>query len=90
MDPAHWGQKWAVYKSESGTADMLFPYEVVQLNISTQGIAVLTNTLALNSGAIRSAATEGDADLAQDGLAHDPNHKGDWQLAEDTKPPKVI
>ena len=56
MDPAHWGRKWAVYESGSGTADLLFAYEVVQPNQSTRGIAVLANTLELNGGAIKSTA----------------------------------
>ncbi len=79
MDPAHWGQKWAVYESGSGTADLVFVHEVVQPNFSTQGIAVLGNTLELNGGAIRSAATEADANLAHEGLVHDPAHKVDWR-----------
>ncbi len=79
MDPAHWGQKWAVYESGSGTADLVFAYEVVQPNESTRGIAVLEDTLELNGGAIKSMATEADADLSHAGLDHDPNHKVDWQ-----------
>ncbi len=77
MDPAHWGQKWAVYESGSGTADLVFSYEVVQPNISTQGIAVLADTLQLNGGAIRSAAAEANVHLEHDGLGHDPVHKVD-------------
>ena len=78
MDPAHWGQKWALYESGSGTADLVFSYEVVQPNISTQGIAVLADTLQLNGGAIRSAAAEANVHLEHDGLGHDPAHKVDW------------
>ena len=79
MDPADWGQKWAVYESGSGTEDLVFAYEVVQPNESTKGIAVLANTLELNGGAIKSATTEADADLSHAGLDHDTNHKVDWR-----------
>ncbi len=79
MDPGHWGQKWVVYESGSGTTDLVFAYEVVQPNESTRGIAVQANTLELNGGAIRSAATQSDADLAHEGLGHDPAHKVDWR-----------
>ena len=79
MDPADWGQKWAAYESGGGTASLIFSHQVVQPNISTQGIAVLANTLELNGGAIKSTATEAAADLSQTGLGHDPNHKVDWQ-----------
>ena len=78
MDP-NYVEKWAVYESGSGTVDLVFSYEVVQPNESTQGIAVLEDTLKLNGGAIKSTATEADADLAHAGLAHDANHKVDWQ-----------
>ena len=77
MDPAEWGEKWASYASGSGTASLTFAHTVVEPNISTQGIAVLENTLELNGGAIRSDGA--DAGLAHTGLAHDANHKVDWQ-----------
>ena len=48
-------------------------------------IAVLSNTLALTSGAIRSAATK--AVLAHDGLERGPDHKVNRQWEEDTTPP---
>ena len=79
MDPAHWGEKWATYESGSGATSLTFVHEVVQPNISTQGIAVLEDTLELNGGAIKSTATEADADLSHTGLAHDANHKVAWQ-----------
>ncbi len=79
MDPAHGGQKWAVYKGGSGKASLNFVHVVVEPNISTQGIAVLSNTLELNGGTIRSVSSGDDADLAHAGLAHDPNHKVDWR-----------
>ena len=66
MDPAHWGEKRAAYESGSGTAALVFAHEVVEPNLSTGGVAVLADTLALNGGAIRSAAT--GAALAHAGL----------------------
>ena len=77
MDPAHWGEKWATYASGAGTSSLTFAHTVVEPNLSTQGIAVLANTLALNGGTIR--ANGAAVALAHDGLAHDSNHKVDWQ-----------
>ena len=82
MDPAEWGEKWASYESGSGTASLTFAHTVVEPNVSTQGIAVLENTLELNGGTIR--AEGADANLAHDGLGHDANHKVDWQTQSDT------
>ena len=79
MDPAHWGTKWAAYEGGSGTTSLTFVHDVVQPNISTRGIAVLEDTLELNGGAIKSAATETDADLSHVGLGHDAKHKVDWR-----------
>ena len=79
MDPAEWGEKWAAYESGSGTSSLTFAHTVVEPNISTQGIAVLANTLELNGGTIRAGGA--DASLAHDGLAHDANHKVDWRTA---------
>ena len=79
MDPADWGEKWAGYDSGSGTASLTFTHEVVEPNLSTQGIAVLENTLELNGGSIKSASSQTDADLSHTGLAHNPRHKVDWR-----------
>ena len=79
MDPAHWGEKWVAYQSGGGTDSLTFSHTVVEPNISTKGIAVLANTLQANGGAIRSAETQADAELAHVGLGHDPAHKVDWQ-----------
>ena len=79
MDPADWGQKWASYESGSGTASLTFAHTVVEPNISTQGIAVLANTLELNGGTIQSSSTQANADLAHEGLGHDGNHRVDWR-----------
>ena len=81
MDPADWGEKWAAYQSGSGTSSLTFAHTVVEPNISTQGIAVLANTLDAGGGTIRSGGA--DADLAHTGLAHDANHKVDWQTARE-------
>ena len=82
MDPAEWGEKWASYESGSGTSSLIFAHTVVEPNVSTQGIAVLEDTLELNSGTIRAGGA--DANLAHDGLAHDANHKVNWQTQSDT------
>ena len=81
MDPAEWGTKHAAYASGSGTTGLVFTHTVVEPNYSTQGIAVLEDTLELNGGAIQSASSQTDADLAHVGLAHDANHKVDWHLS---------
>ena len=73
IDPAEWGEKWAGYHSGSGTATLTFTHTVVEPKISTQGIAVLANTLQLNGGDIESAATDTDAD-----------HKVDWNISEES------
>ncbi len=88
MDPApHWGAKWAVYEGGDGTESLSFAYEVVEPNESTQGIAVLADTLEANGGAIRSVSGGADAHLSHTGLGHDPAHKGDWRLGPGGKAP---
>ena len=68
MDPAEWGEKWASLRhGGSGTATLTFTHTVVEPNVSTQGIAVLENTLQLNGGGIQSKATDADANLSHDG-----------------------
>ena len=74
------GEKWADYSGGSGTTTLTFDYTVVKGDISTDGVAVLTNTLELNGGLIRSTATQTDALLGHVGLAHNSEHKVDWQL----------
>ena len=86
MDPAAWGEKWAVYENGSGSTEITFTHTVVEPNFSSRGIAVLADTLELNNGTIRSAASQTDADLTHTGLSHDPNHKVDWQLAGNQAP----
>ena len=85
MDTA--GRKlWADNAGGSGTDTLTFAYTVVQPNISPRGIAVLGRTLELNGGAIRSKATQTDADLRHSGLGHDPQHKVDWRRPRDGAP----
>ena len=79
MDPADWGEKWAAYEGGNGTPDLIFVHEVVEPNLSTRGIALLADTLEANGGTIRTAGTEADAELAHEGLDHDPAHKVDWR-----------
>ena len=86
MDPAEWGEKWAGYESGSGTASLTFTHAVVEPNYSTQGIAVLEDSLELNGGTIKSAASDTEAELAHDGRNHDPEHKVDWRQSPITTP----
>ena len=79
MDPADWGEKWAGYESGDGTDSLTFAHTVVEPNYSTEGIAVLENTLELNGGSIKSTASQSDADLSHAGRNHDSDHKVDWQ-----------
>ena len=77
LDPAAWGEQWAAYESGSGTAALRFAYAVVSGDTSTQGIAVLADTLEANGGTVKSATTQTDAALGHAGLAHDARHKVD-------------
>ena len=93
MDPADWGAKWASYASGSGTRELVFAYEVTEPNYSTQGIAVLADSLELNGGGIHLASahlrsvTDGTAAaLGHAGLGHDPKHKVNWGLAPAPEP----
>ena len=85
MDPADWGEKWAAYESGSGTGTLVFAHTVVEPNFSSQGIAVLENTLELNGGTVRVGGA--DANLAHDGLGHDASHKVDWQTQPESAGP---
>ena len=78
MDTAHWGTKRAAYASGGGTSSLDFVHTVVEPNYSTQGIAVLANSLTANGGAIRSADGT-DAALGHTGRGHDSGHKVDWR-----------
>jgi len=89
MDPADWGEKWASYEDGTGTATLVFAHTVVEPNFSSQGIAVLANTLALNGGSIKSASSQTNASLAHTGLSHDSNHKVNWRLSATATTPTV-
>ena len=78
MDPEY-GEKWAYYASGSGTTALEFTYTVKNPNISTQGIAVVANTLELNGGTITSASTSLTVDLSHKNLDPDSGHKVDWR-----------
>ena len=78
MDPDY-GENWARYESGSGTSGLTFAYTVVEPNTSSQGIAVLANTLELKHGALRYVSSGDAAYLAHTGLDHNANHKVDWR-----------
>ena len=71
-------EKWADYASGGGTTMLEFAYTVVANDLSTDGVAVLANALALNGGTIESASVAGEsADLAHAKLDHNPAHRVD-------------
>ena len=84
MDP-NFGEKQANYESGSGGAVLTFAYTVVSPNISSEGVAVLADTLALNGGTIR--AGQRNAELGHAGLAHDAAHKVNYTLTVPNIPP---
>ena len=77
LDPADGGERWAAYSGGSGTRDLEFSYTVAAADISTDGVAVIENTLAMNGGAIRAewAIVVEDARLGHKGLRHNPAHR---------------
>ena len=77
LDPAVGGERWADYSGGSGTRNLEFSYTVVEGDLSTEGVAVIENTLELNGGAIRSvwATAVEDARLGHEGLRHNLGHK---------------
>ena len=87
MDPHLWWRntddkkRWADYSRGSGTKELTFNYTVAAENHSVHGVAVLKNSLKLNGGAIRSAATPAtDAHLRYGGRWHDLNHLVDGKV----------
>ena len=90
MDPTS-GENWAAYESGNRTSELTFVHTVVEPNISTQGIAVLADTLEANGGTIvRWGYWDSHADLSHDGLDHDPAHKVDWRQSPDTPPTEAV
>ena len=79
MSPLAWGTKYAQYESGSGSTELVFTHTVIEPNFSTDGIAVLANSLALNGATIQSSGGV-DANLAHSGVDHDSNHKVNWKL----------
>ncbi len=77
MDPDY-GEFAATYEGHTLT-EVDFVHTVAEPNISTAGIAVLEDTLALNGGTIRAATgAQVPALLRHDGIAHDAEHKVHW------------
>ena len=64
----------AAYSEGSGNAQLVFSYTVLSGDEDTDGIAVVANSLALNSGAIRAGST--NAALTHAGL-HSADHRVD-------------
>ena len=86
MDPADGGRTDAVYSGGSGTTQLTFAYTVIEPDYSSQGIAVIADTLELNGGAITAVVGGADAGLAHTGLGHDADHKVDWQQPPNRSP----
>ena len=68
------GAKSATYKSGSGTAALVFGYDVVSSDTEQGGVSITANTLALNSATIKDADSN-NAELGHGGLARDRNHR---------------
>ena len=77
LDPADGGERWAAYEGGSGTTELTFAYAAAPGDVSNGGVAVLADTLELDGGTIRSAATQVAAALGHPGLAPDAAHKVD-------------
>ena len=71
------GERWAAYASGSGGTVLAFAYTVAAGDTSTEGVAVVADTLELDGGAIRSSATGADAALAHAAVAADTGHRVD-------------
>ena len=71
------GERWAAYAEGSGTQTLTFAWTAAAADESAAGVAVLADTLELDGGTIRSAATQADAALSHAGLDPDPAHKVD-------------
>ncbi len=85
-DPT-WGEFWASYESGTGTKVLTFARQVASPNVSTQGVAVLQNTLALNGGTIKDKADASvNATLTHEGQAHNAAHKVNHMIV----PPRFL
>ena len=70
------GDRTADYQGGTGTAALVFVYEVEERDEDTDGVSIEANRLTLNGGTIRDEA-DNDALLDHDGLAPDSGHKVD-------------
>jgi hypothetical protein len=68
--------KFATYSSGSGTNTLVFTYTIVTGDTDTNGLAITANTLELNSGTIRDAASN-NATLTHAAVADQSAHKVD-------------
>jgi len=71
------GERWAAYEAGTGTQTLTFAWTAAAPGESAAGVAVLADTLELNGGTIRSAATQADVALGHPGRDADPAHKVD-------------
>ena len=83
------GEVWADYASGGGTAVLSFAYAVVSTDSSTDGVAVVADSLESNGGSVASAASGTAAELSHPGLAHDAGHlvDGSQQTGTPVTPP---
>ena len=70
------GDRTADYQGGTGTAALVFVYEVEERDEDTDGVSIEANRLSLNGGTIRDGS-DNDAVLDHDGLAADSGHKVD-------------
>ena len=70
------GSRTATYEGGSGTAALVFAYEVADGDEDTGGVRIEAGRIALNGGTIEDEA-DNNAELDHDGLAADSGHKVD-------------
>ena len=78
--------RWAAYEGGTRSETLTFAYEVGSSDNGAEGVGVRWNAIDLNGGRIGSAWAwpREEADLSQEGLDHDLNHKVNGRLS----PPK--
>ena len=77
LRPADGDERWAVYASGGGTAQLAFAYAVAEGDASAGGVAVLADTLELDGGTIAAAEGGTTAALSHVGIGADPEHRVD-------------
>ena len=77
LGPADGDERWAVYESGAGTAQLSFAYAVAEGDASAGGVALLADTLEFDGGTIAAAAGGAGAALSHAGLGADPDHRVD-------------